>query len=58
MQELFVFSQTGVTAEGAAVGFHTATGVRSSFIKHFRSNGVDLPDAMFQPATQPPAGRQ
>jgi len=58
MQELFVFSQTGVTAEGVAVGFHTATGVRSAFIKHFRSNGVDLPDAMFQPATQPPAGRQ
>jgi pilus assembly protein CpaF len=58
MQELFVFSQTGVTADGRAVGYHTATGVKSAFLKHFRSNGVDLPDSMFQPATQPPAGRQ
>src|SRR5487761_2124156 len=54
MQELFVFTQTGVTADGRAVGFHTATGVRSTFLKHFRSNGVDLPDSMFQPSTQPP----
>jgi pilus assembly protein CpaF len=57
MQELFVFTQTGVTADGRAVGYHTATGARSVFLKHFRSNGVDLPDSMFQPATQPPAGR-
>jgi len=58
MQELFVFAQTGVTADGMAVGYHTATGVKSAFLKHFRSNGVDLPDSMFQPATQPPASRQ
>ncbi|HZK74095.1 MAG TPA: CpaF family protein [Clostridia bacterium] len=58
MQELFVFSQTGVTADGRAVGYHTATGVRSSFLKHFRSNGVELPDSMFQPATVPPGGRE
>jgi pilus assembly protein CpaF len=54
MQELFVFNQTGVTADGRAVGFHTATGVRSTFLKHFRSNSVELPDSMFQPSTQPP----
>ena len=58
MQELFVFLQTGVTADGRAVGYHTATGVHSSYLKHFRSNGVDLPDSMFQPATTPPASRQ
>ena len=57
MQELFVFTQTGVTADGRAVGYHTATGVRSAFLQHFRSNGVDLPDSMFQPATQPPPSR-
>jgi pilus assembly protein CpaF len=57
MQELFVFTQTGVTADGRAVGYHTATGARSAFLTHFRSNGVDLPDSMFQPATQPPASR-
>jgi pilus assembly protein CpaF len=58
MQELFVFSQTGVTADGVAVGYHTATGVKSAFLKHFRSNGVDIPDSMFQPATVPPPSRQ
>ena len=58
MQELFVFNQTGVTADGRAVGFHTATGIKSTFLKHFRSNGVDLPDSIFQPSTVPPAGRQ
>ncbi|HEY1162855.1 MAG TPA: CpaF family protein [Candidatus Dormibacteraeota bacterium] len=58
MQELFVFTQTGVTADGRAVGFHTATGVRSHFLKHFHSNGVDLPESMFQPSTQPPVGGQ
>ena len=58
MQELFVFTQTGVTADGRAVGYHTATGVRSGFLKHFRSNGVELPDSMFQPSTQPPGTGQ
>jgi pilus assembly protein CpaF len=58
MQELFVFTQTGVTADGRAVGYHTATGVRSAFLKHFRSNGVELPDSMFQPSTQPPGTGQ
>jgi pilus assembly protein CpaF len=58
MQELFVFTQTGVTADGRAVGYHTATGVRSVFLKHFRSNGVDRPDSMFQPSTVPPGTGQ
>jgi pilus assembly protein CpaF len=57
MQELFVFTQTGITPDGRAVGYHTATGVPSVFLKHFRSNGVDLPGSMFQPATVPPANR-
>src|SRR3979490_2272943 len=35
MQELFVFTQTGITPDGRAVGFHTATGARSHFLKHF-----------------------
>jgi len=58
MQELFVFNQTGVTPDGRAVGYHTATGAKSAFLKHFRSNGVNLPDSLFQPATLPPASRE
>jgi hypothetical protein len=42
----------------SAVGYHTATGVPSAFLKHFKSNGVDLPSSIFQPATVPPASRE
>ena len=55
LQEVFAFRQVAVTPDGRAVGFHTATGVRSGYEKHFRSNGVNLPDSMFAPTNQPPA---
>jgi pilus assembly protein CpaF len=54
LQEIFVFNQVGVTPDGRAVGYHTATGTKSVFQKHFLSNGVQMPDAMFTPAQQPP----
>jgi pilus assembly protein CpaF len=53
LQDLFVFKQLGVTADGRAVGYHTATGARSKFLDHFRSNGVELPDSMFVPVPEP-----
>ena len=55
LQEIFAFRQVAVTPDGRAVGFHTATGVKSGYEKHFRSNGVNLPESMFMPAAQPPA---
>jgi pilus assembly protein CpaF len=55
LQEIFTFHQVGVTPDGRAVGFHTATGARSIFLQHFVSNGVQLPDAMFAPVSQPAA---
>jgi len=57
LQEIFAFRQVGVTPDGRAVGYHTATGIRSNFVAHFASNGVQLPDAMFAPVEQPPADR-
>ena len=54
LQELFAFHQVAVTPDGRAVGFHTATGARSNYLSHFRSNGVELPETMFAPITQPP----
>jgi pilus assembly protein CpaF len=54
LRELFAFRQISVTADGRAVGYHTATGAQSKFIPHFRSNGIELPDSMFEPTTQPP----
>ncbi len=55
MQELFAFRQVGVSADGRAVGYHTATGARSAFLQHFRTNGVELSEEMFVPVSQPPA---
>ena len=55
LQELFAFRQVGVSPDGRAVGYHTATGTRSAFIQHFRSDGIELPDALWAPASQPTA---
>jgi pilus assembly protein CpaF len=55
LQEIFAFRQIGVTPEGRAVGYHTATGAKSSFAAHFLSNGVQLADAQFIPTAQPSA---
>jgi pilus assembly protein CpaF len=57
MQEVFAFNQVAVTPDGRAVGFHTATGARSTFEAHFRTNGVELAPDMFTPAA-PPAMEQ
>ena len=53
IQEIFAFRQVGVTPDGRAVGYHTATGVQSIFKQHFLSNGVQMPDSMFTPTAQP-----
>jgi pilus assembly protein CpaF len=55
LQEIFTFHQVGVTPDGRAVGFHTATGTKSIFLQHFVSNGVQMPDSMFVPVNQPAA---
>ena len=55
LQELFAFRQLGVSADGRAVGYHTATGAHSVFLQHFRSEGTELPEAMFAPTPEPPA---
>jgi pilus assembly protein CpaF len=57
LQEVFSFKQVSVTPDGRAVGYHSATGVGSSFDAHFRSNGVRLPESMFTPTAEP-AGDQ
>ena len=53
LQEVFTFKQVSVTPDGRAVGYHSATGARSSFEEHFRSNGVQLTDSMFSPTAEP-----
>ncbi len=53
--ELFQFRQSGVDAEGNAIGFHTATGNRSVHLDHFAERGETLSPEIFEPASTPPA---
>ena len=49
-QELFQFRQTGVDAEGNAVGVHTATGTLSIHLDHFAEHGAAVRADIFEPA--------
>ncbi len=49
MQELFVFKQTGVAANGVVQGHFTATGVRSKLWDKLVSKGIHLPERLFEP---------
>ncbi|HZD54582.1 MAG TPA: CpaF family protein [Woeseiaceae bacterium] len=52
MQEIFVFRQTGVAADGSVQGHFGATGVRPKFIDRLRAHGVMLADDVFDPTRQ------
>jgi pilus assembly protein CpaF len=49
MQDLFVFDQRGVDAEGRILGDMTATGLRPSFAEKFALAGIQLPETVFLP---------
>jgi pilus assembly protein CpaF len=53
IQEIFNFRQVGVTPEGKAVGYHTATGIRPARMEAFKASGQDLPDEIFEPTPEP-----
>jgi pilus assembly protein CpaF len=57
LQDLFVFNQVGISADGQAIGYHTATGARSHFNDHFEVSGEEVSDSMFAPAPQPTVTR-
>jgi pilus assembly protein CpaF len=48
MQDLFRFRQTGVDAEGHAVGQFEACGVRPQLLPKIESEGMELPPDLFQ----------
>jgi pilus assembly protein CpaF len=52
-QELFTFKQMGVSAEGKAVGYHTATGLIPMRMEHLRSEGEEVSENLFKPTPQP-----
>lgn len=49
LQEIFVFKQTGVGANGAVTGHFTATGVRPRCWDRLITRGIDLPQTLFSP---------
>lgn len=49
MQEIFVFEQTGVAADGTVLGSFHATGIRPRFIDLLRTRGVNISDDIFDP---------
>ncbi len=53
-QELFTYRQVGVSPEGAAYGYHTATGKVPVHLDQLVASGEDLPLSLFEPAPQPP----
>lgn len=50
MQEIFTFKRTGLDASGNVLGYFTATGVRPKFTERLTAFGIQLPDAMYNPA--------
>ena len=50
MQDIFVFEQTGVDANGHVLGRHRATGVRPQFQTRLLAWGEQLPDDLYEPS--------
>lgn len=48
-QDLFVFKQTGVDANGNVQGYFTATGVSPHLWEKLKSHGIELPQGIFEP---------
>jgi pilus assembly protein CpaF len=53
-QDIFVFKQVGVSENGKAVGYHTATGIIPKRMEHLKAEGEEIPESLFQPTAQPP----
>src|SRR5215468_10256067 len=49
MQDIFVFEQEGVSAEGRVLGSFAATGIRPKFAEKLRASGINLPSNVFEP---------
>lgn len=50
MQEIFLYEQTGIAADGSVQGRFRATGIRPRFAQRLATRGIPLPEDMFDPA--------
>jgi pilus assembly protein CpaF len=51
-QDIFVFDQQGIDAEGRVIGFHRASGVRPKFTERLVRAGIHLGPEVFDPSTR------
>jgi pilus assembly protein CpaF len=56
-QEIFVFKQVGVSVQGKAIGYHTATGILPMRLDHLKASGEEVPEDIFKPTPEPPHGQ-
>jgi len=50
MQEIFMFEQTGLSADGTVKGHFRATGIRPKFAERLKKYGVPLREDLFDPS--------
>jgi pilus assembly protein CpaF len=50
MQEIFSYTQTGVTDDGSVLGHYHATGVRPKFMRRLKAYGINVSDDIFDPS--------
>ena len=49
LQEIFVFEQRGLDANGMVQGRFKATGIRPRFVEKLQARGIQVPLEMFDP---------
>ncbi|MCX5693754.1 MAG: ATPase, T2SS/T4P/T4SS family [Candidatus Omnitrophica bacterium] len=49
LNDIFIFKQVGVDAQGKVLGYFTATGYKPSFLDEIRVRGVAISDKIFEP---------
>lgn len=49
LQDIFVFKQEGVDAQGKVIGRFEATGLRPKLVERLAQQGIDLPADVFEP---------
>jgi pilus assembly protein CpaF len=53
LQDIFTFKQVGVSPEGRAIGYHSATGALPRRMERLQRSGEELPSPLFDPTGQP-----
>jgi pilus assembly protein CpaF len=49
LQEIFLFEQTGLDANGVVKGRFKATGIRPRFVEKLKARGIQVPQDLFDP---------